>query len=584
MPILVIFGNIAAAVFVITILTASGERVRGWLRFPVSPLSRPAVNLMLGGGILGFWVLLLGLAGGLGTWPLVAGLMIQAAFGCWSRPRRPPTYLLTAAVAGLPNLLIAAGPPHFFDAMVYHLGLPWQALMEGAWAPHPENLFASFPPLSQLISAPLLSLEMLRAPALLHWWAWVVAATAAAGMARSLSAGRLNGHLIAAAVVMLPVTPLVPGFPAAEGWFLAALVPALSCFLRPRVSAPQLPGGMLLLGLACACRAQGVPWLVITAAVWLVRVRNPVQLIRILPWAALGASPWWLKNWVLLGNPILPFGDTREGIETLWRDGGSLLLSGGSPWHVLTGLISGIVPMLPSLVPVAALAAACTITNPRSRPVAWATLAGTLAWAATGILPRFFAPVLVLLLVIASSLPSRRSLRWLAPTVLACHLLVGAGVQLQYCRLVQPMALLPMSYVEAALWVAPNPPFGVYEELGDRLGDNAHVLVVGEARGFGLTVPFTITSQHDVSPVRSIVEAGADAEAIAERLLSLGFTHLIVNERELQRLGASYPVVPWRTTRGEAKWLRLLALLGHPIAATDGVHAYALTSREPTSG
>ena len=40
-----------------------------------------------------------------------------------------------------------------------------------------------------------------------------------------------------------------------------------------------------------------------------------------------GALPWWGKNLVLLGAPLAPLGWQREGVETLWRDGGVLLLS-----------------------------------------------------------------------------------------------------------------------------------------------------------------------------------------------------------------------------------------------------------------
>ncbi len=39
-----------------------------------------------------------------------------------------------------------------------------------------------------------------------------------------------------------------------------------------------------------------------------------------------GSAPWWVKNLVLLGAPFAPVGWHREGLDTLWRDGGVLAM------------------------------------------------------------------------------------------------------------------------------------------------------------------------------------------------------------------------------------------------------------------
>ncbi len=576
MPVLVILGNLTAACLLGAVLTASGARSRRWLCFPVHPLSKWAVDLSLGTTVMGFWVLGIGLAGLLSTPWLVAGLVIQAAVGRWKRLRRPPSYLLIAALAGLPNLGVAGGPPHFYDAMVYHLGLPWQALMEGAWLPHPENLFASFPPLNQLVATPSLTFGALRTPALLHWWAWVVAATAAAGLARSLGAGRIHSHLVAAACMLLPATPLVPGFPAAEGWLLAALIPAVSNAVRPVLRARQMPGMMLLLGIACAFRVQGLAWFVIAGGLSLLRTRQAVDLLRAAPWAVLGSAPWWIKNAVLLGKPIAPIGDRREGVETLWRDGGSTMLAGASPIEAFFGLVHALSSMSASLAPVFLTASAALLFNRRTRPLGAAVGAGVVAWAATGVLPRFFAPMSILLLVVASALSARRTVRWLAAAAVVWHLAFGVGAQLRYLQMIRPLALLPLSYVEAANHVSPNPPFRLYSEFGDLLEERSRVLVVGEVRPFGLPAPMTIGSQHDVPTIRTLLEAQAEPPEIINKLRATGMTHLIVNFGELERFAHHYPVIPWRTQRGEARWWRFVAALGNPMLEVDGVRAYEL--------
>lgn len=576
MPVLFILANLLAALLAASVLTTSGARIRSWLRFPITPNGRWAVDLVLGAGVLGLWVLIVGLCRVLNPWTLGLGILALAAIGTWRRPRKPPTILLTAGLASLPNLLIAAGPPHFFDAMVYHLGLPWQALMEGAWKAHPENVFAAFPPLAQLISTPFLSVDLVRVPALLHWWAWTVSAVAAAGFSRTLGAHRLTSHVLAAAVVLLPMTPLVPGFPGAEGWLLATLIPAAASAARPVVRQSQLPCCMLLLGLGCAFRSQGLPWLGIVSLLWLARTHEPTRMFRASGWAVVGAMPWWLKNGLLLGRPWLPIGDTREGIETLWRDGGSLVLAGAGPAQILRGLVSGVASMWPALAPLAVVVIASIVLRRSARPLAVAAGLGAIAWAATGILPRFFAPTAVLLLTAASPLGRQTKLRWLTTATLAWFLLCGIQVHSRYHQMIRSWALLPLDYVEASQRIAPNPPFRLYSELNDRLDATARILIVGDARGFGLEAPFTVTSQHDVSPIRSIIEQSTETTAVIRALAGMGFTHLIVNLPELERLRRDYPVAPWRTQRGEARWLALLTYLGSPICSVDGVSAYAL--------
>ncbi|MCD4748210.1 MAG: hypothetical protein K8R59_02450 [Thermoanaerobaculales bacterium] len=573
---LLILANLAVASAMAAVLLASGARIRRLLRLPTGPGDRWAVDLVLGAFLCGLWVLALGLAGLLRPILLLVGVILQGTFGRWRGVHRPMKPMMVAGVAGIPNLLIALGPPHFYDAMVYHLGLPWQALQDGAWLAHPENVFAAFPPLSQLVSTLPLSVGALSAPALLHWFSWAVAAVAAGAVARRLGASPLLAHGLTAAAMLLSATPLVPGFPAAEGWFLAALIPALGAVVGSTCRSSTLPGSMLLLGTACAFRLQGPAWGLIFGLVWIARTRDVKSIVRALPWAVAGTAPWWLKNAILLGDPVAPVFWRREGIDTLWRDGASLLRLGRQPFEILLGLPRYLAAVGPVLGPVLLGSTLAATKNPRTRPALWAAALSLGAWAATGSLPRFLAPTMILLLISVAAWRLPKGIHLVAGALLMWSLIIGSAAQARWLLLVQPVKLLSLNFADAAFLVAPNPPFNAYLNLETLLPAETRIMVVGDARGFGLPRPFVVTSQHDPSPLRSLVET-ANNQQITEDLRNRGITHLVVNSRELQRLADNYPIAPWKTTHGEARWWSFVRSLGPPLEERDGVGVYCVS-------
>ncbi len=580
MPILVILANFFSAAVMIAILTSSGARVRRWLRLPTGPSDRWATDLVIGAGLCSLWILTLGLIGLLQTAPIVAGLAAQAAIGRWRGNRRPVRPLVIAAVAGLPSLIIAAGPPHFYDAMVYHLGLPWQALLEGGWTAHPENLFSAFPPLAQMTAVPALALDLFRVPGLLHWWAWVCAAVAAGGLARRLGGSRSIGHLVTAAAMLLPVTPLVPGFPAAEGWFLAALVPAAGAALTQRHRQSSLVVMLLLLGLATATRVQGLTWLAILLGLRMFTSRSPVFLLRGMALLLLGSSPWWLKNLILLGDPLAPVFWVREGIETLWRDGGTLMRMGLSPTNLVERLPNLLSRLTLAPLPTLAAAGLAAVSVRKSRPAFAAALLGMVAWAATGALPQFFAPSFLLLIIVTASCWGREKMLRLATViVIGGNLALGLAFQARWMPLVHPLEVFGRDFIDAAPKVAPNPPFAAYRALDQMLPPEAKILLVAESRVFGVPRLVIAPSQHDPSPLRHLCEGDEPPGDFAEILGQQGITHLVINDGELTRLGDNYPVAPWKTIRGEGRWRTFIRSLGPPVDERDGVRTYRLSGQ-----
>jgi len=593
---LIAAANLAAATLLGAILMLTGARLSRLLRLPLPAGEAPAVMFSIGSALTGGWILLLGLLG----LPLLlaGGLILQATLlllpGGGRLLRRPHPLTLTALLAALPNLPVALGPPYFYDAMVYHLGLPWQMLQEQAITAHPEDLFSSFPPLGQLLYAPLLAVHAFRAPGILHLFAWGCAAVAAGSMARRLGAGRKASHLVTAAAMLLPQTPLVPGFPAAEGFFLAALLPAVSLLLHARPSGRPHPAAdaryrlaFLLAGIGCAHRLQALSWVVLLLGLALFRSKSFRILLDAAVWGLAGSLSWWLKNLLLLHDPLAPVFWNRPGMEALWRAGGSWLKAGLSPAEMLSRLPSVLRPMVPALLPLLFAGLMATLFQRRSRTICLLAAAGLLLWPLMGALPRFFAPTAMLWLVTAASWKQPALGRIMAIAALLPGLFLGLAAQLHLLSVTGAPALFSLDYREAAEYVAPNPPFTAYSELEALLPAGSRVLLLAESRGFGFPRPFLAPSQIDPSPLRKLVEMPLKAEEIRQRLRARGITHILLNLGELRRLEQNYPVAPWESPEGEGRFWAFIQTLGPPLLSRETIRVWTLrkvpTSSDPES-
>lgn len=574
MPILQIAIALLVGTALSGILAAGGARLRGVLRLPVRPGLRLPVDLLLGSWVLATTVLLLGLARLWFPALLVGAAAALAAGGRWRRAGWRYELATLAALGALASLPLALAEPFFYDALVYHLGLPWQALLERGLRAHPENLFAAFPPLAQLLSAAPLAVGLDRVPAVLHWWSFVAAGVAAGGLARSLGAPPWAAGLAALCLPLLPAQALVPGLPAAEGWAIAGVLAALALALSPRVP----PSGALLIGvlvgIASAARLQGIPWSGMALAVVWLRERRRQTLAQGIGGWLIGSAPWWVKNLVLLGDPTAPVLWRREGVETLWRDAGSLLLAG--PAGFAGSLAGNLGPHAAYLGPLT-LAAVLAVLSRRQKRLWLAgvvAVGGVFAWGVSGSLPRFLVPTLGVVLALAGAAARTTLGRWTACLALAVATLTGLVFNLAELDRVGGIAVLMRSAAADRVWIANNPLPAF--TAARTLPAGARVLFVGEPRGFRFPRRFVAPSQHDVSPLRAILETANGPGEAAAVLLDRGFTHLLINQGELSRLAGSYPVVPWRDPTGWRRWSAFLAALGPPELQVGGVQLFAL--------
>jgi hypothetical protein len=570
----VLFEVLAAAV-VAVVVSALGGRLRLRCRFPLRPGLRVPVDFLVGSWTLAVIVLLLGLAHLWLRGALLAALALLAVAGRWRRHGWSWSSVAPAALGALVALPAALPPPYFYDALVYHLGLPWQALLEGGLHAHPENVFSSFPPLAQLLAAVPLSVGLIRVPALVHWCSFVAAGAAAGALARELGAPRWAAGVAALCLPLLPGHALVPALPAAEGWALAGVLGATAVVLAPSVR----PGGALLagflVGVASASRLQGLTWTLLIVGVSVLRsgARWRAGLQGLAGWLA-GSAPWWAKNTILLGDPLAPLGWRREGMATLWRDAGSLMHATRvqtAARDLMTGLLPHAAYLVPLLLAVAL--AAMPVANRRARLAVAMALAGFAAWGLTGSLPRFMTPSVAILAAVGASAARSRAGVWASSLSLGVTVLVGLVLNVQKIGELGGVRLFAGSSASVApKWVSndPRPLFAA----AAKLPEDARVLFVAEPRGFGFPRRFVAPSQHDVSPLRAVLEGTSSPSAACNELRRQGFTHLLINWGELGRLATGYPVAPWRDRTGWLRWNTFIASL--PAAALEAGGAQVL--------
>ena len=564
-------------------LVAMGNRFRHWLRIPVAPGLGLATDCALGAGALGMVVLPLALLGWVHGAILASIPVVFALVGRWRWIRGGVRRSLPVLpLAGLLPLALAP-PVLFYDALAYHLGLPWQVIQEGMLTPHPENLFAAFPPLAQLLYLPPLAWGLDRVPALLHLGSFGAVMVGVAALARSLGAPRGLALLSAVCVPVLPILTVVPALPAAEGWCLVAVLPAVGLVLgRSRPGFPVLVG--LLSGIALAARMQGMVWFGVLLAADLVRRRRPKDTVVTVLGAVVGGAPWWLKNGVLLGDPLAPLGWQREGMEILWRDGRVPLLTSAPSMAWVVDAAHQLLPHAAYLGPLVLAAVLAVYLRRRVSHLVAAgiILASVPGWYVTGSQTRFLAPTLVLVLSLAAAAAGTAAGRLAAALSLGITLMLGTAMSARKVvdLWVPGLPMAPAASLPPRLVI--NNPFPAFAAMGPHVGEVSRALVVGDPRGFGVPFPFSVTSQCDPSPLRDAVDGASGPEDVVAWLADQGYSHLVVNHGELRRLQGGYPVSPFRTAAGERIWYAFLAMSEPAVAGSGGVMLYRVSA--PASG
>ncbi|UCG39400.1 MAG: hypothetical protein JSV00_04000 [bacterium] len=557
---------------------------------PGDPLPGIITELGVGLGIYSLETFLLGTLGFMGRIPVTVLVLAVTGISLLTLRRRLDRLradlalageaaqgagmpLALAALAALVSFPFALVPTRAFDAMAYHLEIPLRYLQAGRVLDIPENVYSYAPQLVHMLYGLAMGLSGSDLAGLLNHLFFVLA-LCVLWLGFRERFGSLGGAWAAALAALPPLLILeVPngGVDWAAAFYTLATLALVAVGLhdwRRAVTAG------ILAGMAAGCRHQPLGYAIVlpAAAGILDRLlsRRPLDARRwalFLGTAVLVASPWYVRNWLLTGDPVFPLLSGLAGKTDLGA-GFVTGLVGPRPVQLLWQWI-----VLPVRMVFDPLSYSMTATvgvhflvlvpllflrsrRPAgSRLLLFWLLLSFAAWYLTFRTARYAMPVLSVFclwlgagLADALSRPSAlsRALKYMVLSVLILNTGVFVGLQDTVNRSVG--AALGLKSSQRYLMES----YGVYpalEYLNGLQDKGIKVLFVGEMRGFYSAFPREVPSHNAPNRLLEMVKEGRSAPSMAQALRQAGFTHILYNPGELERVAYGNRMAPgWKLT------------------------------------
>jgi hypothetical protein len=573
----------------------------GGLALPFLDLGKTANERLVARFALGLGLLVLATTAGgwlrlWGPWfhhgVLACGLLLLAAkpphFSDAARPLFRKRELLWVAAALALLLFYAAFPPTFYDALLYHLGVPGYYLQAGGFAAWPENLFSALPQNAEMLDLLLLSGGSLHGPKFLSL------VSALALLLYLADWGR-------ASKLRHPWMPALIFFSIPEVVFLAATEKndlLLMLFLLPGVrllaSLKDGPGSWktcaasgVFLGLAGGVKWQGLLYGAAFVCAYFLTSRTSLakrfcRVFVIGSIVVLLISPWLIKNQLTFHNPVHPYlgglfsGDGAAAGQARQINEGVRRGQGFTPAAVITfflhmflspyslGLthITGVLVLLllPMLLFIGKLADRAFLLS--------GCAIGFVLLVAVSRVPRYFLPIfMVLSLPMAAGweglLERLPRFRRLAFALLSFLILVQS---VQAVTLLERMTLGGRYVWEKLRGTLPAhsryldiiPYHRAAEFINSRLTRKTRTVFIGEERTFYVQRPFLASSSFDRNPALADLLDSPDAATWVRKLRQRGITHLLYCPAGLQHMGKNSALA--RILPGQRR--RLEAILG----------------------
>lgn len=458
--------------------------------------------------------------------------------------------------------------PINYDVMEYHLGAPQQSLTRGSLAPHAGIFYSYLPFGAEALFAAGMVMgggEPFFNPKIIHFGFWLLACYGIYILAGLLGLERGWGLF---AVILFGMNRLV--FSVGQDAFVefcqtvyvvAALV-AWALWRRGQLGMPLLLSFIFwgfALGVKYSILGIGIlPFLLILLPYGLAQrgeTRFFVSWIKhclgCMLAVAIAFSPWMIRSSLYTGNPFFPFlsgvfrweGWTPQQMAYYMQVSRAVApFSLSHFWFMVSkGMDIGAFYYLPLFL--------AFLFFRKERQV-WAlagfALLGCIAWNLFIQPPARFmvplAPVMALVAVFVLRQLARSSKIGAACLIPYLVFILTAG-QLHFVE------LFNTGYMKAALFCYDQRDFmmeqlGAYHEaaqiINKELPPEARLLFLYDARLYYMERPVTANSVFDKSPLVAIADGESDAEGMRNRLVSMGYTHVLVNEIELNRLIKTY--------------------------------------------
>jgi hypothetical protein len=495
-------------------------------------------------------------------------------------------WLAAGLLAGAPLWLL---PPYFYDTLVYHLGLPSSWLANASFATVPHNLFSHFPLAGSTVFLLPAALGLPEAAAGLHWASLLVALVTLARLAASLGARRWRW---AAPALLLACWHAVwiSSVAAVDTLVVVALLAMLQHALPSGENGRTRAIGLgSALGLALSLKySAAIP---AAAVVAVAACSAPAPAVAALALGGLTSSFWWVRNLLTTGNPVYPLlwtvlggrgwsaGDERR-YSALIREGVDGLASVPHGVVYLLRPPEGLGWWAVAALPLVVLALLPAARERRARM--WVGAAAALmlvGWLATSQTTRYALPLAALVAVLAAAGLAdlgRRAAPVAAAAlgVAALHGVLGLG------SFAFGVLNVEHAWPDAEAWrhrVTVDDPVPAYRRCAGELPAGARLLVIGDGRPWGCRLPNHVSSPYDSQLVQAVVEEAATARAAADTLRAAGFTHLLINWGEVNRLGGpDFQALAWHTPAAAARWRELLGGFTRAVFTEAGVEVRGL--------
>ena len=634
-------GRVLAAVFLVAAWLAAaygfGRPVRErWLNITNDKLTSLLYDLGIG---FGLWSLVMFVLGVLPGWrpavfvPLFAVAAVAGAVQVWRhratlRPARgwllgtrpAPVDRVWFALAMLAAAYVGSAtvvPETFFDALVYHLGVPGQWLLHHRFTPLPHNYFSPLPMGISMLSTGSLILWDETLCRMLHWTLSVLAALGVFALGRRFFGRRagLWGLGLFATTPLVLINAQAAGVDAGAAWFAVLAMHALAvwAFAGPRPEPGRLFAAAVFAGAAVAAKYNTVFFLApaAVAAVFVAVRRRPggISWPRLAAAGALALAlllPWWIKNAVETGNPVYPFlyrvfpsesldevkmaqqmGEFREYhhrtpvqfIRQPWDL--SFMFATSNSYVGTTWLL--VLPVFLIALPV------WRRGPPWAWPFAFVVLAAALLWTSQTRIVRYFIPALTLLAVLFAAALDRFAAGM--PRTVGMLRWGAAGLAAWGCLHLAMIGGSNWDHVGAALGVESRPAYkdrvmmnsyAPVARASGRLPEDSRILNFGETRVFGMARPTTAPTVFDRHPLLTWLEEDKSAEGVWRRLRGAGYTHVYLHVPEAVRT-RGYEPHAWSDAAVRA-FQDLRGAYLAPVRTARGQWLYAVRDRPRADG
>ena len=579
---------------------AIGLRALAWIGCRDLDLPRRTVlGLGVGLGLCAAAVMWLGLADALrARWIalLLAAMLAAGArdLAAWARQALAALRTATLPTGARPHLALAllvcgAGwiffrlPPVFFDALVYHVGLPQQYLVRGGLEYLPHSHYSALPANAEMLYTLGLGLSGEMLAQLLSWWIGMLAALSVAAECASLLPGA--GWIGFAALAGMPVLLFMGAHSGTDHLVALFIFQALMSgrLWKERGEIRWLALTAALLGFAAGTKYTALYHAAPLALLWLGRGAG-TSAPRALRRAVLGlagraamviaigaalAGPWYVRNWLHTGNPVYPAfysvlggsdwssESARKVAEDVRHGAGRDLTAAGVlsiPWDlVIHPQRFGALGEAGRGFWIFLLGAGyALLRRPDLRRLGVYAAMVLPFWLATSLNLRYILPLLSVVQMLAGvglAELARRSRPAARLVALGCAACVAANLWVFLVteqQVFAPARLLAGATDRDAYLQEIVTYYPAARKVNAELPQSARLLLVGETRVFYFERPVVASSAYDRAAIVDIVRAGGSVDGALCELSRRGFTHLVYNQPEADRLEAGLDYFSWK--------------------------------------